>query len=138
MELSVLPRKSIVISKILRFQGSLDHARQELERCLAILQPHDRSRYQVLCSLADTYCDLALPGKAHDILLAEVEIAKTTPTKAKPLRRLLVSIVEALIQQGRYGSARDTIQELDAMFSRLDAVDVSDEMLHMRVLLGGA
>lgn len=138
MELSVLPRKLVVISKILRFQGSFDQACRELERCLAIMRPHDGHRYQVLCNLADTYCDLGLPEKAHGILSSEVETVKRTPWRGKPLRSLLVATIEPQIQKGHYACAENTIKELQVMFSNLATVDVSDELRHMRVLLGSA
>lgn len=100
---------------------------------------------QVLCSLADLYCDLAevYRGTTTPIfgdslkavrLLMAPEIKKTS-TKSKAFRRLLVSTIEINIQQHRYEEARKTIKHLKEDYGRLVNLDFSDQLLHVRVMV---
>lgn len=106
MELSILPSKSVAISKIFRCQGRFEEARQELEKCLKTLLPHDTKRYQVVCGLADAYSDLGLPEKAYKVLLPEANNISGKPRNGKPYRRISVAIVDAHIEQARLVDSR--------------------------------
>lgn len=138
MAASVLPKKSIVISKIFRSQGRFEQAREELVKCLLNMPTHAANRYQVICNLADSYSDLGLPNEAHEILAPEFEILKLKPRKGKPYRRLLVAMIDAYIGRSLYEIAENAVKELEPIFADLVNVDVSDQLLHMRILIASA
>lgn len=138
MECRVLPSRVITVAKIYRSQGLFAEARPRLERCLTVLLPQDTNRCQVLCSLADVYCDLRLPDKAHGIIARDIENERKKVTKTKSFRRLLVAVIDAHIQRGLYGDALRIIEELEDTFNALSDLDVSDQLLHVRVLVASA
>ena len=138
MECRVLPSRAVTIAKIYRSQGMFADARSRLESCLRTLFPQDANRCQVLCSLADVYCDLRLPDKAHKLLVPEVEKERKKASKTKSFRRLLVTLIDTDIQKCRYDDAISIIAELGDTFDHLSNLDVSDQLLHVRTLVASA
>ena len=116
MECRVLPNRAITVAKNYRSQGLFTVAQSRLESCLPALLPQDLNRCQVLCSLADVYCDLHLPDKADKLILPEVEKEKQKPVKTKSLRRLLVVLLDVDIQRGLYDDAIKVVEELQNTF----------------------
>jgi tetratricopeptide (TPR) repeat protein len=136
----------VTVCKIFRSQGLFLDVRERLELCL--LYPGSSNKIQILCSLADVYCDLAEVGgdsispKARNSLdtvrhLMDLELNKRS-TNSKAFRRLKVSQTEMDIQGQRYEDARKNIQEMKGIFSNLFNLDVSDQLLHVRVLIASA
>ena len=138
MECRVLPSRAVTIAKIYRSQGMFADARSGLENCLTTLFPQDTNRCQVLCSLADVYCDLRLPDKAHNLLIPEVEKERKKASKTKSFRRLLVTLIDTNIQKCHYDDAIGIIAELGDTFNHLSNLDVSDQLLHVRSLVASA
>ena len=138
MELSILPSKTVTSCKVFRSQGFFKNARESLEMCLKFLDPRDPIRSQVLCQLADVYDDLRLPEMADKLLASEIEIGRKKATKTKAFRRFLVSAVDASMLQQRYDDANTVIEELERIFSKLNDLDVSDQLLHVRILVASA
>jgi tetratricopeptide (TPR) repeat protein len=133
-ELRVLSSKQVTVAKIFRSQGRFEDARTTLETCLR----QNVNRIQVLCSLADAYCDLGLPKKAYAILAPEIETERNKARRGKPFRRLVISAIDAILGQYLYQDAARTIQEAVTIFNNLSNLDVSDELLHVRVLVASA
>jgi len=123
--------RTVTVSMIFRSQGSFIEARTRLELCLKF-KPQQTNRVRVLCSLADVYYDLGLSQEARTLIAPEIE---KRATKSKAYRRLLVSMVDTNIQQHLYDDARKTITELDGVFDKMSNLDVSDQLLHIRVLV---
>jgi hypothetical protein len=94
------------------------------------------SRIQVLCSLADVYCDLGLPAQAEAILAPEIE--RNENRRGKTFRRLLVSAIDANIGLCLYENGERFVRETDAIFNDLTNLDVVDQLLHVRVLIASA
>lgn len=138
MECRVLPSRAITIAKIYRSQGLFVEARSRLESCLMTLFPQDTIRCQVLCSLADVYCDLRLSDKAHKLLIQDIEKERKKVSKTKPFRRLLVTLIDTDIQRCRYDNAINIIAELGDTFNHMSNLDVSDQLLHVRTLVASA
>lgn len=103
-----------------------------LEKCPLI--NHDM-RYHVICGLADAYTDLGCPHRAHKILEPEIKSFRSEARKGKPFRRLLVSAIDANVQLCQYESAETLVQELKPIFDEFSNLDVSDQLLHMRLLI---
>jgi len=138
MECRVLPSRTITVAKIYRSQGLFTDARPSLESCLRTLLPQDSNRCPLLCSLADVYCDLHLPDKANELITLEIEKERQKVAKTKSLRRLLVSLIDVDIQRGLYDNALRIVEELQDTFNELSDLDVSDQLLHVRVLVASA
>ena len=85
MECRVLLSRAITVAKIYRLQDLFAEARPRLERCPMTLLPQETNRCQVLCSLADVYCDLRLPDKAHGLIAREIEVERKKTRKTKSL-----------------------------------------------------
>ncbi|PVH90945.1 hypothetical protein DM02DRAFT_664503 [Periconia macrospinosa] len=136
IETRALPARTLTISKIFRSQGMFPDARRRLELCLD--HPQAMNRSQVLCNLADVYCDLDLPGKADDLISPEVEGGRKRATKMKAFRRFLVSAMDIDIQRRLYDDASTTVRELEGIFNDLRNLDTSDQLLHVRVLVASA
>jgi len=138
MECRVLPGQAVTVAKIHRSQGTFAEAQASLESCLKLLLPQDVNRIQVLCSLADMYCDLGFPEEACAKLTPEIEIERIKGMQGKAFRRLLVSAIDADVGKRSYGSGERTVGEVQAIFSGLSNLDVSDQLLHVRVLIASA
>ncbi len=138
MEFRVLPSRAVTIAKIYRSQGLFTDVRSRLESCLMMLFPPDTNRCQVLCSLADVYCDLRLPDKAYKLLIPDIEKERKKVSKTKSFRRLLVTLIDTDIQRCRYDNAISIIAELGDIFNHLSNLDISDQLLHVRTLVASA
>src|SRR2546423_5067328 len=138
MELRVLPSKLVVEAKLYRSQGHFNTVQKYLEECLPALLPQDANRYQVICSLADVYCDLGLPENADALVTPEIIFQRGSGTRSKALRRLLVSAIDADLGRGLYDSAESMVEEVETIYTTLSNLDVSDQLLHVRTLVASA
>lgn len=135
IECRVLPRKSIVVAMVFRLRGRFEDVRDALENCPVLL--YDTHRYQVIYGRADAYTDLDQPHRAHEILKPEIESLRNEARMRKAFRRLPVSNIDAHVQLCQYEGAKELIQELKVAFDGLN-LDVSDQLLHIRLLVASA
>ncbi|KAF7166572.1 hypothetical protein CNMCM6106_002347 [Aspergillus hiratsukae] len=138
MELRVIPSKSIALSKIYRCRGQLREAKEVLQSCHEALLANDVARYQVLCGLADTHCDMGEPELANLLLQAEIRELSKRGKLTRAFRRLLVSSLDIKILQGRYEDAISTVNQLRPLFRGVSRKDVTDQLLHVRTLIASA
>ena|SRR5438034_9505858 len=114
------------------------NVQSELEKCLMILLSHDMNQYQILCSLVNAYNDLNLSDKAYEILTSEIKLVRRKSTQDKSFKHVLVTAVNMNIQQHLYENVEKIVQELEIIFDELSNHDVSDQLLHMHVLITAA
>jgi hypothetical protein len=137
MEQCVFRSKAVVIAKLFRCQGHFDKVVLTLEESLKLPFPQ-MNRIQLICSLADAYCDLGLPGVAHARLKPEIEVQRMKSTRGKHFRRLWVCAIDADLERGLYDNAQRTVQEIETMYNGLSGLYATDQLLHVRVLLAAA
>lgn len=137
MEQCVLRSKTVVVAKLFRCQGRFQDVIDTLEGCLKLPFPQ-MNRTQLKCSLADAYCDLGLPDKAHTLLKTEIEVQGKKSARGQQFRRLWVCAIDADLERGLYDSAQRTVQEIETVYSGLSDMDATDQLLHVRVLLATA
>ena len=138
MEVSILPSRILTSSKVFRSQGDFTAARERLEMCLKVLKGHEQVGSQVLCQLLDIYSDLELPQLATELIAPKIEKWKKKAPKSKALRRILISSIDIDLQREHYHDANKTIEELSSTFEGLQNLNVSDELLHIRLLIASA
>jgi tetratricopeptide (TPR) repeat protein len=138
MEWSILPSRTITSSKVFRSQGDFAAAQERLEICLKVLKGHEQVASQVLCQLLDIYSDLELPQMAAELIAPEIEKWRKKAPKSKALRRILVSSIDISLQRENYHDVNKTIEELSGTFEGLQKLDISDELLHIRLLIASA
>lgn len=136
LELSILPLRTLTSCKILRSQGNFERAREGLEICLK--GQRDASYHQLLCQLLDVYADLGLSQKSLDLIDQEIVRLSGECQDSKAQRRILVASLDVHLQHQCYSRAEQTVQVLSKRFMTLHHLDISDELLHMRVLISGA
>jgi tetratricopeptide (TPR) repeat protein len=137
MEQCVFRSKAVVVAKLFRCQGHFDKVVLTLEESLK-LPFHQMNRIQLICSLADAYCDLGLPDVAHARLKPEIEVQRMKSTRGKQFRRLWVCAIDADLERGLYDNAQRTVQEIETIYNGLSDLDATDQLLHVRVLLAAA
>ena len=137
MEHCVFYSKTVVVAKLFRYQGRFQDVVQILEECLK-LPFSQMNRIQLLCGLADAYCDLGSPDVVHTPLKTEIEAQRKKSARGKQFRRLLVCVIDADLERGWYDSAQKTVQEIETVYSGLSDLDATDQLLHVRVLLAAA
>ena len=96
------------------------------------------TRYQVLCSLADIYCNMSLLDIAYEILTLEIEAQRRISTQKKAIGRLLVASIYADLKQFLYPNVERTFQEVKGNFSKLSNLNVSNQLLHVHALVASA
>lgn len=138
IELSILPSTSLTSCKVYRSHGDFSAALETLKMCLKVLKRHEPIHSQVLCQLVDVYSDLNSPELAAQLIVPEIEELRKTSRHSKALRRILVSSVDNDLQQERYDHANETIEELSRIFKNLKDLNISDELLHVRLLVASA
>ena len=138
LESRVRASRAATICKIFRAQGLFEDARKRLEICLRLFELQGMDNIRVRCSLADVYCDLRLPSEARRLIAPELEKEREKLLKSKALRRLLASMIDTDIQLCYYEDARKTIDAFEGILDGLSNLDVSDQLLHVRVLLASA
>ena len=138
LELRLRFAKSITDSKIHRAQGNFSEVVALLSRLPQ--QPAEPSYFRVICSLADAYTDLGSTEESQSKLTAEIVRLRHRNRSAvyKPLRRLLVSSVDAFVQSESFGLVEEPIKEIKMVYRTRFDLDISDQLLHVRVLIASA
>lgn len=93
----------------------------------------DASRYHVIHHLADVYCELHSPLMAEKLVMAEFAKVKE---HSKPFRRLALPLTEAYIMLGKHDEAERILGDLLVNYGSMDNPDVSDQLGHVRCLIG--
>lgn len=87
--------------------------------------------------LADVYCELKLPEKAEELVKKDIEELKTCgKQRSKAFRRLLLPLAEAYIEQRGFKEVRAVLLQLSGIFDGLVGHNVSDQLDHVRSILG--
>jgi len=135
-ELQTVRLKNTVFGRVSRYQGDFQHARECLELCLKLTLT-ETSRYHVMHHLADVYCELELPAKAEELLQVSIEDLKNlSKQRSKAFRRLLLPFAEARIQQQRFEEAGAAFSQLNDIFDEIVDHNVTDQLDHVRSMLG--
>ncbi|TIA58077.1 hypothetical protein D6C77_05762 [Aureobasidium pullulans] len=136
LEVQVLRMKNTVVGRISRYKGDFKHAAECLETCLKGVQT-EAARYHVEYHLADVYCELRNPDAAQRLLEGDVARLKDAEIRvSKPLRRLLLPLAETLILQDRWKEAESELTSLARMFDEVACSDTSDQLGHVRSIIG--
>ncbi|KPM43158.1 hypothetical protein AK830_g3409 [Neonectria ditissima] len=140
LEIEVTRRVQSTAAKFFQSTGDFQTARASLEQYLS-LNPAEpirvNTRRLIVGRLADIYCELQEYSKAAQLVQPEFECLEDCEKKSRPVRRLLLALVEYNIGQGRLYDAESTLQELSDA-EPLDLEDITDQLLHMRRLLAAA
>ena len=135
-ELQVVRLKNTVFGRVSRYQGDFTHAEYCLNTCLLTIST-ETSRYHIMHHLADVYCELRLAGKAEALLTEGIKDLRVRGKQcSKAFRRLLLPLAEACIEQRRFEEARAALLQLSDIFDEIVGHDVSDQLNHVRSILG--
>ncbi|RDL31542.1 Uncharacterized protein BP5553_09751 [Venustampulla echinocandica] len=136
LELQVVRLKNTVLGRVSRYVGKFSHARYCLEECLQTI-PGDASRYHIMYHLGDVYCELGLPEEVETLVLDEIEQLRARgKQRLKAFRRLALPLAEAYIQQRKLEAAKGLLRELVDTFAGMVSHDVSDQLSHVRSMIG--
>lgn len=87
-------------------------------------------------------CQLTLQSahlkKGREVLQREIDRVRASSNPSKGLRRLLLSLVEIEIREGRLERAECLTSELLGIYSRVAEPDVNDRVRHVRTLIARA
>jgi tetratricopeptide (TPR) repeat protein len=136
LELQVVRLKNTAIGRVLRYLGKFEDSCHYLKECLNTI-PGKESRYHVMHHLADIYCELQCPQEAERLVKQEVDRFRSqSKERTKPFRRLLLPLAEAYILQEAYGVATTVLLELTDIYRGISKPDVSDQLGHVRSVMG--
>jgi hypothetical protein len=136
IEWETFPSQTLTSCKIYRSRGTFEVAKTTLEMCLDAVRKHNANSPiypRVLCQLMDVFSDLQQPHQSDKLIATASE--KYTDGA---MRRIRVSSVDADLLQNRYENATKTIHELRKVFEKQKPLNVSDELLHIRLLVAAA
>lgn len=143
LELQVLRLKNTVIGRVFRYQGEFGDSCYTLETTLQLITGHgsmyhgNGSRYHGMHHLADVYCELGAPEKAQCLVFADITALRERGKEhSKPFRRLVLPLAEAYILQGQYTTAQEALQELISIYCAIASPDPSDQLGHVRCIIG--
>jgi len=135
-ELQVVRLKNTVLGRVFRYEGDFPHARHCLEKCLQTI-PGDASRYHIMHHLGDVYCELGVPGEVEKLVLDEInQLRARGKQHSKAFRRLALPLAEAYILQMRLQATEAVLRELLDIFEGMAGHDVSDQLNHVRSMIG--
>jgi tetratricopeptide (TPR) repeat protein len=136
LELKVVRLKITVLGRLSRYEGNFHHACHCLQECLKFI-PENTSRYHIMHHLADVYCELNAPEQAEELVQAEVQRLRASgKQRSRNFRRLALPLAEAYTKQKRGKEAGSLFGELNQLFQRMDSLDVSDQLGHVRSMIG--
>ncbi|KAF7186226.1 hypothetical protein HII31_12468 [Pseudocercospora fuligena] len=130
--LDILAMKTATMTKVWRARSEFDRAYKELELTLK----GAKRRNLTLCAMADCLIEMRQPGDAVDLLKPQLTALKEHhPSRTRALRRVNVSIANALVAAGNHAEARRYFTDLVCL---KDGADVIEQMLHIRLLCSRA
>lgn len=135
--------------RILRGQGHFDTAYLFFERCLQMEPLRESRRHLALSHLVDTYIEVdylrrrdihspyagELLDKAEKLIRPEIEYLRSHTQRSKGFRRLLLSLSEIEIRQGRFDKAERLLVELCGIYGKLADPDIVDRHGHLRAFI---
>jgi tetratricopeptide (TPR) repeat protein len=135
-ELKVVRMKLAVWGRVSCYWGDFEHAKVCLTNCLAPMRT-ETSPYPIMHRLADVYCELGEEVHVEALLLKEIkDLQDQGKRRSKAFRRLLLSLAEAYIKQRKFVEAREILFNLNDIFDEMKHHDISDQLGHVRSLLG--
>ena len=152
-ELRLLCDQLCTTGRILRGEGRFDEARRCFEGCLATPGLPRSKRLLVISHLSDVYCELdyiqrnnacqltlqsSYLNKGRNVVQQEIDCARACGKPSKGLRRLLLSLTEIEIRQGRFDMGECIVRELLGIYSKIAEPDVNDRVGHVRTLIARA
>jgi tetratricopeptide (TPR) repeat protein len=136
LELQVLRMKNTVVGRVSRYKGDFQHAAECLETCLQGVQT-EAARYHVAYHLADVYCELGNPKAAEQVLQSDTRRLELEGALAsKVTRRLFLPLAEALILENKWKDAESKLTVLTHIFDQIVCSDFSDQLGHVRSIIG--
>jgi tetratricopeptide (TPR) repeat protein len=136
LELQVLRMKNTVVGRVSRYKGDFQHAAECLGTCLQGVQTQ-AARYHIVYHLADVYCELGNPKAAEHVLERDISRLEQEGALASKLtRRLFLPLAEALILQNRWKDAESKLVVLRHIFDQIVCSDFSDQLGHVRSIIG--
>jgi tetratricopeptide (TPR) repeat protein len=136
MEQNALATIMLACCKIHRSQGDFESISLLLGRSLQSLKGSESVYYQIFCQLLDAYTDLKLPQNFDSLVRSRKwELLRKN---SSAYRRVLVCSLDADLQREHFDDAKNNIEILFQTFQALQPVNVSDQLLHMRVLIASA
>jgi hypothetical protein len=136
MEQNALATIMLTCCKIHRSQRDFESIRLLLEHSLQRLKGSESVYYQMFCQLLDAYTDLELPQNFESLIRStKWRLLRKT---SSAYRRVLVCSLDADLQREHFDDAKNNIIILFQTFQALQPVNVSDQLLHMRVLVASA
>lgn len=129
------------VGRIMRGKGDFESAKVCFERCCAITHGVRPSMVIVVqCALADIYCELDyISGDHHHMYLVrakavlESAVESVGKMNSKSRRRLLLSLSEVYVRQGRLHTAKAILEDLLTLFGGLNSLDIVDRLGHVRL-----
>ncbi|KZL78865.1 hypothetical protein CI238_13193 [Colletotrichum incanum] len=127
------------VGRIMRGQGDFESAKTCFERCSETHDIRTSKKIIIQSALADLYCELdyiSRDKQRHYLLRARLslepalELAGVTNSKSR--RRLLLSLSEVCLREGRVFEARETLKELLSHYGDVKSFDVVDRLGHVR------
>lgn len=134
------------VGRIFRGEGHFQEAKRCFETCLQSIGISEAKHLLAKSAVADVYCGLAYleatTSYLHQAeLMLELEITRLRQLSRQHLkgfRRLLASLTEVRIRQGRHNEANLLSTELIAIYHSLTEPDIVDRLGHVRMLIAMA
>ena len=140
LEIEVTSRLQSAAARFFQSVGEFSVARASLEDLMALSTAKPlrvNSRRLLVCRLADVCCEMGEHSKALDVLQPEFDSVTELDRRRRLFWRLLLARAEANIGIGKLETAESVLGELRNVMP-LEAHDLYDEQLHMRMLLAAA
>ncbi|CAM1503448.1 Fc.00g082240.m01.CDS01 [Cosmosporella sp. VM-42] len=138
----------LCVGRALKGEGQFKAASTVLETCLATPGLCRSKRCRVVSALADVFCELShIEQDPSYLLKAEMLVEPVIGTfgpfpirspHPRGLRRLLLSLLEIRIKQGRDQDAKSLVDELFDTYGKLEELDIVDRLGHVRALIADA
>ncbi|EQL29129.1 hypothetical protein BDFG_08196 [Blastomyces dermatitidis ATCC 26199] len=138
----------LCVGRIMRGEGRFEESKICFDTCLSTPGLRESKRLLVRSALADLYCELDYlqMGKQNFCLsqanaMVELEIKRlrlSSGQHRKGFRRLLLSLTEVRIRQGRHRDADLLTRELIIIYDNIREPDIVDRLGHVRALIAFA
>ncbi|KAK1521588.1 hypothetical protein CABS01_16518 [Colletotrichum abscissum] len=127
------------VGRVMRGQGDFESARICFEQCFKTYGMRKSKKIIIQTALADLYCELDYKSQddqryhlfqARSLLEPALESVGVANSKSR--RRLLLSLSEINLREGRLHEARKSLEELLILYGGMDSFDVVDRLGHVR------
>lgn len=131
--------------RALRGQGDFESARALFKACWSMPNLPHHKRFVAGSALADIHCELAMAkmdresfvelARIRDWIQSELTFISSSGQYRKGYRRLMLSLVEIEILNGRHDAARRCVRQLLGIYAGLESPDITDQLGHIRALI---